>query len=193
MVVISVSWKEFQKIDGGCRQDTTHKTHLRTYSLIIVRTAHSMRLAWLKFKTKRDLQASLCSKISVVIWSATCLIHGCSLTRLPPRALPLLHLPILPHNENTQCIPHISKLSQSKSCAIKNHSGVKTCRVAENRAQQLPTGYEPKEIATVSRIEAYSGDSYQSYDVQENFGEEDHRAPKKWRNFEKLGRLVCRI
>ena len=39
------------------------------------------------------------------------------------------------------------------------------------------TSYEPKELATVSRIEAYSGDPYQLHDVQENFGEEDHRAP----------------
>ena len=40
-----------------------------------------------------------------------------------------------------------------------------------------PTSYEPKELATVSRIEAFSGDPYQSYDVQEKFGEENHRAP----------------
>ena len=39
------------------------------------------------------------------------------------------------------------------------------------------TGHEPKELATVSRIEAYSGDPYQLYDVHEKFGEEDHRAP----------------
>ena len=40
-----------------------------------------------------------------------------------------------------------------------------------------PTGYELKELATVPRVEAYSGDPYQSYDVQEKVGEEDHRAP----------------
>ena len=39
-----------------------------------------------------------------------------------------------------------------------------------------PIGYEPKELATVSRIEACSGDPYQSYDVQEKVGEEEHRA-----------------
>ena len=48
--------------------------------------------------------------------------------------------------------------------------------MAETRAQQTPAGYEPKELATVSRIEACSGDPYQLYDVQENIGEEDHRA-----------------
>ena len=42
------------------------------------------------------------------------------------------------HNENTQNIPHISKLLRLTRCAIKNHSGVKTCRVADTRAQQLP-------------------------------------------------------
>ena len=40
-----------------------------------------------------------------------------------------------------------------------------------------PTSYEPKELATVSRIETYSGDPYQFYDVQEKFGEADHQAP----------------
>ena len=59
---------------------------------------------------------------------------------------PLLHLPILPHNENTQYIPHISNLTQSKSGAIKIHSGVKTCRVAEPRAQQLPQVMSPKSL-----------------------------------------------
>ena len=39
-----------------------------------------------------------------------------------------------------------------------------------------PAGYEPKELATVSRIEAYAGDPYQSYDVLKIFGEEGYRA-----------------
>ena len=39
------------------------------------------------------------------------------------------------------------------------------------------TGSEPKELATVSRIEAYCGDPYHQYDVQEKFGERDHWAP----------------
>ena len=46
-----------------------------------------------------------------------------------------------------------------------------------NPSTTTPTGHEPKELATVSRIEAYSGDPYQLYDVQEKVGEEDHRAP----------------
>ena len=58
---------------------------------------------------------------------------------LSPRALPLLHPPFLPQNENTQYIPHISKLHWLTSCAIKNHSGVKTCRVAGNPRTTTPT------------------------------------------------------
>ena len=46
-----------------------------------------------------------------------------------------------------------------------------------NPRTTTPTGYDPKELATVSRIEAYSGDPYQLYDVHEKVGEEDHRAP----------------
>ena len=42
------------------------------------------------------------------------------------------------HREHSAHIPHISKLPPSTSCATKNHSGVKTCRVADTRAPQLP-------------------------------------------------------
>ena len=56
------------------------------------------------------------------------------------------------------------------------------CRVA-------PTGYEPKELATISRIDAYYGDPYQLYDVHERFGEEDHQAPipEETEEFAKIG------
>ena len=46
-----------------------------------------------------------------------------------------------------------------------------------NPRTTTPTGYEPKELAPVSRIEAYSGDPHQFFDAQERFGEQDHRAP----------------
>ena len=41
------------------------------------------------------------------------------------------------HTTKTLNISRTSPSSQSTSSAIKNHSGVKTCRVAETRAQQL--------------------------------------------------------
>ena len=87
------------------------------------------------------------------MWCSACLIFvGRCLTCRSPRAhhFPhsLLVQPLLKntqHNrynmiisKNTEYIPHISKLSQSTCSAIKNHSGVKTCRVAETRARQLP-------------------------------------------------------
>ena len=46
-----------------------------------------------------------------------------------------------------------------------------------NPRTTTPTGYEPKELATVSRIEDYLGDPYQLYDAQKEFGEQDHQAP----------------
>ena len=46
-----------------------------------------------------------------------------------------------------------------------------------NPRTTTPTRSEPKELATVSRIEAYSGDPYQWNDAQKEFGEEDYRVP----------------
>ena len=46
MVVISVSWKEFQKIDGECRQDT-HSQHICVVQFVHTRGTHSQRV-WLK-------------------------------------------------------------------------------------------------------------------------------------------------
>ena len=163
MVVVSVSWKEFQKIDGVCRQDTLSQyTLCSTVWLQRAPNNHSARLIFVSEK-------------SLVIWCVACLILGCSLTRFS-WALPLLHLSILPHSMNTQYITHISKLPRLTSCAMKNHSAVKDLQSGGNQRTTTPTGYEPKELATVSRIEAYSGDPYQLYHVQEWFGKEDHWA-----------------
>ena len=55
-----------------------------------------------------------------------------------------------------------------------------------NPRTTTPTCYEPKELATVSRIEAYSGDPYQLYDVQEILENKitELPSPKKCRNLE---------
>ena len=192
---VKIEWSLYLANNFFCRQDTHSQDTSVQYSLITARTAHSMRLAWFKFKTKRDLQASLCPKIRFVIWCVTCLIHGCFLTRLPPWAHPLLHLPILPHNENTQCIPHISKLSQSTSCAIKNHSGVKTCSVAETRAQQLPQVMSPRNLRPSQGSKIFL-EIHVNYMMYRKFLQKkitELLSPKSWRNLEKLGRLVCLI
>ena len=58
-----------------------------------------------------------------------------------------------------------------------------------NPRTTTPTGYEPRELANVSRIEAFSGDPYQLYDVQDKVGEEDHQAPitKEVEEFGEIG------
>ena len=55
-----------------------------------------------------------------------------------------------------------------------------------NPRTRTPTGYEPNELATVSRIEAYSGDPYQLHDVQENLEKKitELLPSKKWRIWE---------
>ena len=117
----------------------------------------------------RNALSSVRSKTSVVIWCVACLIHDCSLTRLPPRAPPILHLLILPHNEN------ISKLPRLTSCAIKIHSGVKTCRVAETRARQLPQVMVSKNLRP-SRESKLTLEIHINHMIYRKFGEEYHRA-----------------
>ena len=46
-----------------------------------------------------------------------------------------------------------------------------------NPRTTTPTGHEPKELATVSRIEESLGDPYKYYDAQESFGKQDHQVP----------------
>ena len=133
----------------------THKTHLCSTVSSQARAAQLMRLA-------QELLCHLCSLKQVLSSGVTHVSSTVVLSRafLHEHFL-FLHLPVLPHTENIQYIPHISKLRQSTSFAVKNHSGVKS---GGNPRTTTPTGCEPKELATVSRIEAYSG-------------EEDHRAP----------------
>ena len=62
------------------RRVGAHGIHI-IWEMVVIPTVWLQRgthtqCAWLK--TKRDLQASLCPKTSVVIWCATGLIHGCS-------------------------------------------------------------------------------------------------------------------
>ena len=106
----------------------------------------TMRLA-------QELHCHLCApEKSLVFWSDPCLIHGWSLSHLPCATSTSSSSFTLPsttqehaarsvqhvHFQNTPYIPDISKLLHSTSCAIKNHSGMKTWRVVETRARQLP-------------------------------------------------------
>ena len=137
-----------RKSTGVCRQDTHLQDTSVQYSLLT--SAERTPRAWLK---SHGLQCHLCAPENTsVIWFDSCLTLCCSRTCRWPRAHHLPHsLFLLPqhkntqHNrfnminsKNTQYIMHISMLSHSTSSAIKNYSGVKTCRVAETRARQLP-------------------------------------------------------
>ena len=126
---------------GICRQDTTHKTHLCITGCSQARTAQLMRLA-------QELHCHLCAPKQVLSSGVTHVSSMVVLSRafLHEHFLFFTYLSYLPHTENTQYIPHISKLPQSTSCAIKNHSGVKICTVAETRAQQLPQVMSPKNL-----------------------------------------------
>ena len=57
MVVISVSWKELQKIDGECRQDTHSTTHICAVQSLHKRGTHTTRLA----QVTRIAVSSLCA------------------------------------------------------------------------------------------------------------------------------------
>ena len=135
--------KNSRKATGRGDRTPTHKTHLRSTVCSQARHAH-LALG----SSHTDCSVIFVRLKSRVIWCRTCL------TRCY-RSLGAHHLPhslfLLPrhkntqHNrcntvtsKNTQLIMRISKLCQSTSSAIKNHSGVKTCRVAETRARQLP-------------------------------------------------------
>ena len=79
-------------------------------------------------------------------------------------------------SENTQYITHISKLLQSTSCTIKNHSGLKTCRVAETRARQLPQVMSPKSLR-LSQGSKIILEIHINCTMCRKLGEEDYRAP----------------
>ena len=138
--------------------------HICAVQFVHKRGTHTTPLA------QRPIRLQNCIIIFVrlkEVWSSDvpCLILGCCLTCLSPRTHHLPHslffLPLhkntnynrynMINSENTPNILHISKITQSTCCTIKNHSCVKTYRVAETSAPPLPQVNEPKELATVSK------------------------------------------
>ena len=80
-------------------------------------------------------------------------------------------------------------------CAIKNHSGVKTCRVAETRAQQLPQVMSPRNLrpsqGSMLILEIHINHMMYRKKLEKKITE--LLSPKKWRNLENFRQLVCRI
>ena len=74
-------------------------------------------------------------------------------------------------------------------------AGVKTCRVAETRAPQLPQVMSPKNLrpSRGSKLILQIHVNCMMYRKKLEKKITELLSPKKWRNLEKLGRLVCRI
>ena len=97
------------------------------------------------------------------------------------------HLPFTTSTSSSSCtLPstttqghaaHISKLSQPTSCTIKNHSCVKTCRVAETRAPQLPQVVSPQSLRLSQGAKIILEIQINCMMYRKIFGEEGHRAP----------------
>ena len=73
------------------------------------------------------------------------------------------------HHAHLQA-PSVDKLRHQESLWRENLQSGGSPRTT------TPTGFEPKELATVSRISGVI-DPYQLYDAQKEFGEQDHRVP----------------
>ena len=176
IVVISVSWKEFQKIDGRCWQDT-HSPHTSVqYSLFT--SAERIARACLK-----NCMTSLCWKESV-IWSHLLLFSLMPFststssssftlpsTTTPEHAAQSGHdlLQEHPAHQPLQALPVDKQRHQELPWCENLQSG-------GNPRTTTPTSYVPKELATVSRISRII-DPYQLYDAQRESGEQDHPAP----------------
>ena len=162
-----------------CRQDT-HSQHTSVqYSLFT--SAERTPRAWLK---SHGLQCHLCApEKSLVIWCCTCFTLCCSRTCRLPWAHHLPHsLFLLPrhkntqHNryntvtsKNTQYIINLFKLSPVDKQRHQESLWREDLQSGGSPRPTTLTGYEPKELATVSRID--------NFWCTGNFGEEDHRAP----------------
>ena len=81
------------------------------------------------------------------------------------------------HHQSLQERPVEKHRYQEPPCRENQQSG-------RNPRNTFSTGYEPEELATVSRIT----DPYQLYDAQKEFGKQDHQAPiTEEVNLEKIG------
>ena len=141
---ISVFWKEFLKIDGECRQDTRSQCTFVQNSLFT--SAERTPRAWLKLNSYGlqyhvgDLSSGVAHVSPYDVLSPAFhhehiiffILSSFYDTRTRSTASRTRFIPRTP---NTSCTSPISLSWQA--APSKNHPGVKTCRVAENRARQL--------------------------------------------------------
>ena len=136
---------------GGteCRQDTHSQYTSMQYSLIT--SAERTPRAWLKLSRnafhlcapEKNLSSNVAYVSPFVVLSPAVYHKHNHLPRslfLLPRHKNTKHnYNNKKNSENTQYIKHISKLSQSTSCAIKNHSGRENLQSGENPRTTTPT------------------------------------------------------
>ena len=99
------------------------------------------------------------------------------------------------HTTRTLSTSRTPPSSLGRQVAIKNHSGVKTCRVAETRAQQLPQVMSSRNLrpSQGSKLILEIHINHMMYRKKMEKKITELLSPKKWRNLEKLRRLVCQI
>ena len=151
--MISVSWKEFPKIDG-CRQDTHSQDTSVQYSLITARTEHSMRLAWLKFAStfvpQNEFSHLVCDMSNPWLFSLAPSSMSSSSSSLTFPATQRKH-PVHPAHLQDHSVDNLHHQESLWREDLQSGGNPRTT---------TPTSCEPKELATVSRIEGYSGDPY---------------------------------
>ena len=140
-----------QSVDDSAPINTAHTAQ---YSLFT--SAERIARAWLK-----NCSVIFAHLKRVCHLVRTCLTLCCLLTCHAPRAHLLPHSLFLPPrhqkthfnqnnticSKNTHCIINLSKNDQSKSIPFKNHSGVKTSRVAENCATRSPQSVDERAMS----------------------------------------------
>ena len=150
MVLISVCWTEFQKIDGECRQDTHSQYTSCAVQFVHKRRTHTQRARLKNCSVIFVRRKRICHLVLHV--SHPWLIHLPFTTSTSSSSFTL---PSMTQEHAAQSVQHeqlrehastsryISKLPQSTSCAIKNHSGMKNLQSGGNPRTTTPTGYEP--------------------------------------------------
>ena len=143
--------KNSRKSTERCRQDT--HSQYRSVLCSLFTSAERIARAWLK--GQHGSSHTDCSVLFARLKRICHLVLHMSWSLVASPAVYHEHLIFLIHSSlydtrtrstigTTRTTPRT--LSQSTSCAIKNHSGVKTCRVAETRARQLPQVMSPKSL-----------------------------------------------
>ena len=179
--MISVSWKEFQKLDRGVDRTPTHNTHLcstlcsqaRNVNHAFGSSNHGLHFIFVRLKRicHPELHMSLPLLRSHLPFTTSTSSSSFTLPSLttPEHAQQSGQHDLLQehlvHHAHLQALP-VDKLRHQESLWREDRQS------GGNPRTTTPTGHEPKELATMSRIEAYSGDPYQLFDVRAPITEE---------------------